>query len=70
LDKNVLKEMKKLENWFNPQAIRAIEDYNHGREITLDQVNSALFSTDFVKETTIYVEAVNSERKEDQTSGH
>jgi hypothetical protein len=43
-----------------------VEDYNHGREITLDQVNLALFSTDIVKEQTTYETAINSEQKEDQ----
>jgi hypothetical protein len=42
-----------------------VEDYNHGREITLDQVNLSLFSTEIVKEPTTYEEAINSEQKED-----
>jgi hypothetical protein len=58
--------MKKLENWFNPQTTRAVEDYNYGREITLDQVNLTLFSAEFVKESTTYEEAINCERKEDK----
>jgi hypothetical protein len=66
LDKKVFREMRKSESWFNPQATRALEDYNHGRQITLDQANLALFSADFVKEPTIYEEAVNCERKEDK----
>jgi hypothetical protein len=36
--------MKKLESWFNPQATKVVENYNHGREMTLDQVNLALKS--------------------------
>jgi hypothetical protein len=47
-DKKVFREMKKLESCFKQQATRAVEDYNCGREITLDQVNLALFSADFV----------------------
>jgi hypothetical protein len=43
-----------------------VENYNHGREITLDQVNLALFSTEIIKEPTIYDKAINSEQKEDQ----
>jgi hypothetical protein len=58
--------MRKLESCFNPQATKAVEDYNHRREITLDQVDLALFSTDIVKEPTFYEEAINSEQKEDQ----
>jgi hypothetical protein len=49
--------MKKLESWFNPQATRAVEDYNYGRQLTLDQDNLVLFSADFVKEPTSYEEA-------------
>jgi hypothetical protein len=40
--------MKNLENWFNPQATSEIDDYNHGRKITLDQVYLALFATKIV----------------------
>jgi hypothetical protein len=43
--KKVLSAMGKLESWFNPEATKAVENYNHGKEMTLDQVNLALFST-------------------------
>jgi hypothetical protein len=65
-DKKVFRAMRKSESWFNPEATKAVEDYSHGREMTLDQVNLALFSTVTVKEPTTYVEAINSEKKEDQ----
>jgi hypothetical protein len=65
LDKKVFRGMRKLESLFNPQATRSIEDYNHGRKITWDQINLA-FSTDIVKEPTTYEGAINSEQKEDQ----
>jgi hypothetical protein len=55
-----------LKTWFNPQATKVVEDYNHGREMTSDQVNLALFSTKIVEEPTTYVEAINNEQKEDQ----
>jgi hypothetical protein len=58
--------MRKLESWFNPEATKAVESYNHAREMTLDQVNLALFSTVTVKEPTTYEEAINSKKKEDQ----
>jgi hypothetical protein len=58
--------MRKLESWFNPEATKAVKDYSHGREMTLDQVNLAIFSTVTVKEPTTYEEAINSEKKEDQ----
>jgi hypothetical protein len=65
-DKKVFRAMRKLESWFNPEATKVVEDYSHGREMTLDQVNLALFSTVTVKEPTTYEEAINSEKKEDQ----
>jgi hypothetical protein len=61
--------MRKSESWFNPQAPKVVEDYNHGRERKLDQINLALFSTEIVKEPTTYEEAINSEQKEDQLNG-
>jgi predicted transcriptional regulator len=66
LDKKVFRAMRKLESWFNPEATKAVEDYSHGREMILDQVNLALFSTVTVKEPTTYEEARNCEKKEDQ----
>jgi hypothetical protein len=66
LDKKVFRAMKKLESWFNPQATKVVEDYNHGSEITLDQVNLDLFSTEIIKESTTYEESINSEQKEEQ----
>jgi hypothetical protein len=66
LDKKIFRAMRKSESWFNPQATKEVEDYNHGREMKLDQVNSALFSTEMIKEPTTYEEAINSEQKEDQ----
>jgi hypothetical protein len=41
LDKNVFRAMRKLESWSNPEATKVVESYNHGREMTLDQVNLA-----------------------------
>jgi hypothetical protein len=35
-DTMVYRALKKLENSFNPQAKKAIDDYNHGREILLE----------------------------------
>jgi hypothetical protein len=64
-DKKVFRAMRKWESWFNPQATKVLESYNHGREITLDQVNLALFSTEITKEPTTYEEAINSGQKED-----
>jgi hypothetical protein len=57
--------MSKLESWFNPQATTVVESYNHGREMTLDQV-IWLYSMEIIKEPTTYEEAINSEPKENQ----
>jgi hypothetical protein len=57
--------MRKSESLFNPEATKAVENYNHGREMTLDQVNLALFSTVIIKEPRSY-EEINCEQKEDQ----
>jgi hypothetical protein len=65
-EKKVFRAMRKLESWFNPEATKTVEDYSHGREMTLDQVNLALFHTVTVKEPTTYEEAINGEKKEDQ----
>jgi hypothetical protein len=45
-DKQVFRAMRKSESWFNPQATKAVEYYNNGRGMALDQFNLALFSTD------------------------
>jgi hypothetical protein len=59
--------MRKLESWFNPEATKAVEDYSHGREMALDQVNLALFSMVIINQPTTYEEAINCEQKEDQS---
>jgi hypothetical protein len=46
-----------------------VEDYNHGRETTLDQANLALFSTEIIKEPRTYEEVINSEQKENKSNG-
>jgi hypothetical protein len=50
INERVVCEMRKLESWFNPQATKVIEDYDHGRELSLEQVNLALFTPALVKE--------------------
>jgi hypothetical protein len=65
-DKKGFRAIRKLESWFDPEATKAVENYNHGREMTSDQGNLALFSTGLIKEPTTYEEAINSEQKEDQ----
>jgi hypothetical protein len=64
-DKKEFRAMGKLESRFNSQATKVVEDYSHGREMTLVQVNLALFSVVIIKEPTTYEEAINFEQKED-----
>jgi hypothetical protein len=65
-DKKVFRVMRKLESWFNPETTKAVENYNHGREMTLDQVDLTLFSTEIIKEPTAYEESISCEKKENQ----
>jgi hypothetical protein len=65
-DKKVFRAMRKLESWFNPETIKAVENCSHGREMILVQFNLALFSTVMIKEPTTNEEAINCEQKEDQ----
>jgi hypothetical protein len=53
------KEVRKL---VESTSYQTVEDQNHGRECTLNQVDLALFSVDFFKEPTIYKETVNCEQ--------
>jgi hypothetical protein len=65
-NETVIRAMKKLESWFNPQATKVLQDHNPGRETLLEHVNLALFTTNFVKEPSSFEEAINCKRKEDQ----
>ena len=60
------REMKKLDCLFNPQGTKTIEDYNRGRDVSLEQVNMALFGTAFFKEPSTFKEAINHEKKDKQ----
>jgi hypothetical protein len=62
-DTKVYRALKKLESAFNPHAKKAIDDYNHGREISLEQVNFALFTTNVIKEPSSCKEAINYAEK-------
>jgi hypothetical protein len=35
-DKKFFRALRKLEIWFNPEATKSVENYNHGREMRLD----------------------------------
>jgi hypothetical protein len=43
-NEKILREMRKLESWFNPQATKIVDELDHGREIVLEQVNLALLT--------------------------
>jgi hypothetical protein len=65
-NERIIREMRKLESWFNPQATKIIDDFDHGREIVLEQVNLSLLTTSFTKEPLSFEEAINCENKDDQ----
>jgi hypothetical protein len=49
-----------------PRSYQSGRKLQSGKEITLDQVDLALFSTVIIKKSTTYEEAINCEQKEDQ----
>jgi hypothetical protein len=49
-NKKVLRELKTLESWFNPQLSQAIEIFKEEQEVFLEKVNLVLFSTSKVHE--------------------
>jgi hypothetical protein len=65
-NEKIVREMRKLESWFNPQATRIVDEFDRGREIVLEQVNLALLTTSFTKEPSNFEESVNCENKDDQ----
>jgi hypothetical protein len=65
-NEKIIREMRKLESWFNPQATRIVDEFDCGREIVFEQVNLALLTTSFTKEPSSFEEAINCENKDDQ----
>ena len=61
----VLRAIKTSESCSNLQATKAIDNYNFGREISLQQVNMALFITAMTYEPISYEEALNCNKKRD-----
>jgi hypothetical protein len=59
----VIREMKRLESWFNPQATKVIEKCDCGSEILLGHVNMALFTIAFIKEPSSLEGAIYCKRK-------
>ena len=46
-----------MKSWFNPEATKAVEDYEQGRDINLSEANIALISTNLVNEPVSFDEA-------------
>ena len=44
MNKKVHWQLKRLESWLNPDASRAEEEYERGKELNLDQVNISLIT--------------------------
>jgi hypothetical protein len=65
-NEKIVREMRKLESWFNPQATKIVDGFDRGREIVLEQVNLALLTTSLTKEPCSFEEAINCENKDDQ----
>jgi hypothetical protein len=48
-NEKIVREMRKLESWFNPQGTRIVDKVDPGRDIVLEQVNLALLTTFLLK---------------------
>jgi hypothetical protein len=55
----VIREMKKLQGWFNPDASRVVESSNSGREPIVDQADIAFMTVEQPKEPGTFNEAFN-----------
>jgi Reverse transcriptase (RNA-dependent DNA polymerase) len=55
----VIREMKKLQGWFNPYASRGVESSNSGREPIIDQADIAFITVEQPKEPGTFNEAFN-----------
>ena len=65
-NKRVYRQLKQLKSWFNPEATKAVEDYEQGRDINLSEANIALISTNLVNEPVSFDEAWNNEDLKEQ----
>jgi hypothetical protein len=65
-NEKIVREMRKSESWFNPQATKIVDEFDCGREIVVEQVNLALLTTSLTKEPSSFEEAINCENQEDQ----
>ena len=59
LEWKVLNEMKKLQDWFNPDASRIVDASNSGRKMILDQADIALTRLEGPKEPVSFDEVFN-----------
>jgi hypothetical protein len=65
-NEKIVREMRILESWFNPQATKIVDELDRGREIVLEKVNLALLTTSLTKEPSSFEEVINCENKDDQ----
>jgi hypothetical protein len=49
-NEKIVREMRKLKSWFNPQTTNFVDEFDRGREIVLEQVSLALLNTSLTKE--------------------
>jgi hypothetical protein len=54
--------MKKLKKLFQFQSDKVVEDYDRGREISLEQVSLDLLTITFIEEPPSFEEAINFEQ--------
>jgi hypothetical protein len=59
-NEKIVREMRKLKSWFNPQATKIVDEFHRGRDIVLEQVNLVLLTTSLSKEPSSFEEAINS----------
>jgi hypothetical protein len=55
----VIREMKKLQGWFNPDASRVVDSSNSGREPIVDQADISFMTVEQPKEPGTFNEAFN-----------
>jgi hypothetical protein len=60
----VIREMKKLQGWFNPDASRVVESSNFGRELIVDQADTAFMMVEQPKEPGTFNEAFNHSKED------
>jgi hypothetical protein len=65
-NEKIVREMRKLKSWFNPQATKIVDEFDRGREIVFEQVNLALLTDSLTKEPSSFEKSINCGNKDDQ----